>query len=173
MHLHTLPWPHAELEALGEIQVGMRITLSYFVEPNPGDRGWTRRHRYASHGLRFAVKRSVESIDDFRTRINRAVESEEQGTLVDTGGDDWFLGSIRDVGSVHSDYWTGNAAELARRDAIAIYPVGGWWREKPVLGRYDRSVRYSLIVSLRASAGTIDIYTPIENVISTTIQVET
>jgi hypothetical protein len=48
MHLHALPWPRAELEALGETEVELRITLSYFVEPNPGDRGWTRRHRYAS-----------------------------------------------------------------------------------------------------------------------------
>ena len=44
-----LPWPRAELLALGDLDVELRMTLSYFVEPNPGERGWTRRHRYASH----------------------------------------------------------------------------------------------------------------------------
>ena len=58
MNLHQLPWPRDELAGLGELEVELRITLSYFVEPNPGERGWTRRHRYASHNLRFAVKRS-------------------------------------------------------------------------------------------------------------------
>jgi hypothetical protein len=65
-----------------------------------------------------------------------------------------------------SDYWTGTAAELARRDAIAVYPVGGWWKEKPSLERYDRNVRYALIVSINASAGDIDIYTPILNAVT-------
>jgi hypothetical protein len=173
MHLHNLPWPHAELELLAETEVELRITLSYFVEPNPGERGWTRRHRYASHGLRFAVKRSVESVDEFRARINRAVELEEQGAQVDLGPDEWLLGPLRDAGSIHSDYWRGTGAELGRRDAIAIYPVGGWWKEKRALQRYDSSARYSLIVSLRATAGAIDIYTPIQTVVATSIQIET
>jgi hypothetical protein len=41
MNLHRLPWPRAELAALGELDVELRITLAYFIEPNPGDRGWT------------------------------------------------------------------------------------------------------------------------------------
>jgi hypothetical protein len=172
MHLQSLPWPRTELELLAETDVELRITLSYFIEPNPGERGWGRRHRYASHGLRFVVKRSVESVDEFRARINRAVELEEQGAQVDLGPDGWFLGAIRDAGSIHSDYWRGTGAELGRRDAIAIFPVGGWWKEMRVLQRYDRSVRYSLLVSLRASAGAIDIYTPIQTAIRTAIQIE-
>jgi hypothetical protein len=172
MHLHSLPWPRAELELLAETEVELRMTLSYFVEPNPGERGWVRRHRYASHGLRFAVKRSVESIDEFRARINRAVELEEQGAQVDVGPDGWLLGTLRDTGSIHSDYWRGTAAELGRRDAIAIYPVGGWWKEKRTLQRYDRSVRYCLVASLRAVAGAIDIYTPIQTAIAAAVQIE-
>lgn len=173
MHLHNLPWPRAQLQELGETEVELRITLSYFIEPNPGERGWARRHRYASHGLRFAVKRSVETIDEFRARINGAVAAEEQGVEVGTGPDGWLLGQIRDVGSIHSDYWRGTAAELGRRDAITIYPVGGWWREKPVLRRYNAPVRYSLLVSLRAVAGDIDIYTPIQTAIAAAVRIET
>jgi hypothetical protein len=55
MHLHTLPWPTQALQELGSVEVELRVTLSYFIEPNPARRGWRRRHRYASHGLRFAV----------------------------------------------------------------------------------------------------------------------
>jgi len=39
MHLHDLPWPTEQLQALGGAQVTLRITLSYFIEPNPGERG--------------------------------------------------------------------------------------------------------------------------------------
>jgi hypothetical protein len=138
MHLHSLPWPHVELEALGATQVELRITLSYFIEPNPGDRGWTRRHRYASHGLRFAVKRSLETLQAFQARINGAIEMEEQGLPADVGGDDWLLGPMRNLGSIHSDHWRGTGAELSRRDAIAIYPVGGMVEGKTKPGAIRR-----------------------------------
>jgi hypothetical protein len=161
MNLHRLPWPRAELQALGETEVEVRVTLSYYVEPNPGERGWIRRHRYASHGLRFAMKRSLESLDAFRARINEAVQLEEEDIATDAGPDNWLIGIPRNVGSLHSDYWRRTAAELAGRDAIAVYPVTGWWKEKPYLDRYQRDVRYSLMISINATAAEIDIYTPI------------
>jgi hypothetical protein len=164
MHLHRLPWPRDELLALGEQDVELRVTLSYFVEPNPGERGWTRRHRYASHALRFAVKRSLENTAQFRQRINRAAEAEEEGELgAAAGADNWVLGTVRDRGSIHSDIWRGSAAELASRDAVGVFPVSGWWKEKPGLQRWERSARYSLLVSIRAPEAEIDIYTPIAN----------
>lgn len=66
MNLHELPWPSEELESLGETEVSMRVTLSYFVEPNPSSRGWTGRYVYPSHGLRFATKRADENVSRFR-----------------------------------------------------------------------------------------------------------
>src|SRR5262249_17290135 len=53
--VHALPWPVAALQALGQEFVTVRITLSYFIEPSPGQRGWGKKFRYASHGLRFAL----------------------------------------------------------------------------------------------------------------------
>jgi len=164
MNLHRLPWPRDELLTLGDHDVELRITLSYFIEPNPGERGWTRRHRYASHALRFAVKRSLESLPQFRQRINKAAEAEEAGDFGGAaGGDNWVLGPIRDRGSIHSDIWRGSAAALAERDAIGVFPVSGWWKEKPGLQRWDRSSRYALLVSIRAPSVEIDIYTAIAN----------
>jgi Subtilase family len=162
MNLHRLPWPRTELAMLGNLDVELRITLSYFVEPNPGERGWTRRHRYASHSLRFAVKRSLETHDEFRQRINKAAQDEEAGHPVGiAGGDDWVLGPIRDRGSIHSDIWRGSAAALADRDAIGVFPTSGWWKEKPALQRWERAARYALVVSIRAPASEIDIYNSI------------
>lgn len=170
MNLHRLPWPREELLALGRQDVELRITLSYFVEPNPGERGWTRRHRYASHGLRFALKRSLETHDQFRRRINRAVEAEEAGQPSNGGGDDWVLGPmVRDRGSIHSDIWRGSAAELADRDALGVFPISGWWKENPGLQRWDRSARYALLVSIRAPAVEIDLYTAIANRIAVAV----
>lgn len=162
MNLHEFPWPRTELEQLGNTEVEFRITLSYYVEPNPGERGWVRRHRYASHALRFTMQRALEKVRDFRRRINALAADEEEGLPpTPTGADGWFLGRVRDVGSVHSDYWRGPAIELARRSAIGVYPIGGWWKENPGQQRYERKVRYALVVSIRAVNGTVDIYTPV------------
>jgi hypothetical protein len=174
MNLHQFPWPRAELESIADTEVELRVTLSYYVEPNPGERGWLRRHRYPSHALRFAVKRSLETVDDFRRRINAAVTAEEEDlATIDTGADNWYLGRIRDPGSIHSDYWRGTAAELAQRSAIGVYPIGGWWKENPAHARYDRAVRYALIVSIRAVNGTVDIYTPVITQIATLTEIVT
>ena len=164
MNLHSLPWPRAELQSLGNLDVELRITLSYFIEPNPGERGWTRRHRYASHNLRFAVKRALETLPMFRQRINKAAQEEEIGAAAPpAGGDDWVLGPIRDRGSIHSDIWRGSAVALAERDAIGVYPLSGWWKEKPALQRWERAARYALLVSIRAPGSEVDIYNGIYN----------
>ena len=174
MKLHRLPWPTEQLLALGESPVQLCVTLSYFVEPNPGERGWTRRHSYASHGLRFEVKRAEESVDAFRRRINKMVELEELGARVAArgGADNWLLGNIRNRGSIHSDVWNGTAADLATRDAIGIFPVGGWWKDTPGSDHWNKEVRYSLIVSIRAPESEIDIYTPVMNAVRMQTQVE-
>ncbi|HEV7299840.1 MAG TPA: S8 family peptidase [Tepidisphaeraceae bacterium] len=71
MHIHQLPWPREALLGLGDTQLSMRVTLSYFVEPSPGRIGWQKRHRYQSHGLRFDVIRPLENEFEFRQRISR------------------------------------------------------------------------------------------------------
>jgi hypothetical protein len=50
---------------------------------------------------------------------------------------------------------------------IAIFPVTGWWRERPHLGYANKQARYSLIVSLETPEE--DIYTPIANQIGIVI----
>ncbi len=164
MNLHQLPWPLAELESLGEAQVEMRVTLSYFIEPNPSARGVTSRYRYESHGLRFDVKRPLESEADFRARINAAARDDEDRANRNDNDPNWMIGKKnRHKGSLHSDIWKGSAAELASRGAIAVYPALGWWKTRPALERYDQRIRYSLVVSINAPDIDVDLYTPIAN----------
>lgn len=162
--MHRLPWPLPELEALGDTVVEMRVTLSYYIEPNPSERGVRSRYRYESHGLRFDVKRPLESEDDFRSRINAAARDEEEGTY--GGGDDsgWLIGiKKRHKGSLHSDIWRGSAADLASRGVLAVYPALGWWKTRPRLERYNRTARYALIISIRAPEVDVDLYTAVAN----------
>lgn len=150
--VHALPWPRETLLALGEAQVQLRITLSYFIEPNPGERGLSRRHVYASHGLRFDLKHADEQLDVFlRRRTSEAGARPPARTAPDTG---WTVGpQLRSRGSLHADIWEGMATELAARDAIIVYPTGGWWRENVAQGHVGEAVRYSLIASIRAAPG--------------------
>ena len=162
MHLHRLPWPAEVLRDLGATDVTMRITLSYFVEPSPGERGWGAKYRYQSHGLRFQVKRPGDSLDVFRKRINVAARDEGEKSPGGTDDRSWLHGSdLRKKGSIHSDEWTGSAAELAECGVIAVHPVGGWWLDRKSQKCWDRKARYSLIVTLETDKQDVDLYTPI------------
>jgi len=162
MHLYDLPWPTDILLDLGEIPVSMRVTLSYFVEPGPGEVGWQDRYRYSSFGLRFNVNSPQESKADFLRRVN--VLARENGEAPGTASptDKWILGyDSRSVGSIHSDIWKGTAAELASSHHIAVYPTIGWWRERHYLGKWGKRCTYSLIVSIDTPVENVDIYTPV------------
>jgi len=165
MQVHRLPWPTDVLEALGEAQVTMRVTLSYVIEPSPGRIGWMRKHRYQSHGLRFDVSRPLEDENAFRQRLSRSEwddPEERPENAAETRN--WVIGDQgRTHGSIHSDWWRGTAVELASSGLIAVHPVTGWWRERPHLGGWEKSARYSLIVTIEAPELEIDIYTPIVN----------
>ena len=173
--IHALPWPTAVLQQLPlDTEVSLRVTLSYFIEPSPGERGWDKKYGYASHGLRFAVRRPTETAAQFAARINAF--GREDGYDVAGHQDDageWFLGTVTPSnGSVHSNVWTGTAAQLANRSHVAVYPTMGWWRTRPREQRYDREVTYSLVVSLVVPDVETDIYTPVAQQIEIAAQVE-
>lgn len=175
MALHELPWPIAELEALGNTAVRLRVTLSYFVEPNPSSRGWTGRYIYPSHGLRFAMRRPEDSVDSFRQRINTRLRppGEKPPSLdTETG---WLFGSNQQQapGSLHTDIWTGPAINLANKGAIAVYPVAGWWKNRRAYDQSDLGVDYSLVVSIEAPEVDVDLWTPVAQQIATETVIET
>lgn len=156
MVLLELPWPRTTLLQLENTLVELRITLSYFVEPNPGCRGWKGPYLYPSCGLVFDLNRANENEEDFVGRITKVdTISRQYG-----GNDHWLLGKKnRDVGSIHSDLWRGTASELATQNMIAVYPTNGWWKTTKA-GK--KSVQYALIVSLRTEDRNVDLYSEIK-----------
>ncbi len=171
MHLHELPWPKDVLEALGQTPVSLRVTLSYFIEPNPGRRGWQKRHRYASHGLRFDLKTPTETVDEFRKRLNQRALDEDEGKPSSGGATEWFLGEMaRNKGSIHSDVWVGTAADLADRGVVGIFPVSGWWKDQPKRDRSSFGARYTLVISIETEAEDVDIWTPVAQKIGVAVE---
>ncbi len=164
MHIHNIPWPREVLQDLGETPVEMRVTLSYYIEPGPGEVGWKDKYRYPSCGLRFDVINQNETKEDFEKRINVKMRGDDKKDKGEgsSGSEYWFLGTDnRDVGSIHSDFRQQNAVDLCDANYIAVYPVVGWWRERTHLKRYNRKVRYSLIVSISTPKVDANLYTPI------------
>lgn len=169
MHLHVIPWPKDVLEGL-DANVELRITLSYFIEPNPSARGAKSKFHYPSHRLRFDVQRPQESLAAFVGRVNAASdEVDEDDDPSEPKDPNWYLGEkLRHKGSIHQDVWSGTAAELASRRHIAVYPGSGWWRTRPALGQFQRTAPYSLIVSIEAPTVEVDLYAEVVNVIEAT-----
>jgi hypothetical protein len=167
MKFYTLPFPKEELENLGGTSVEMRVTLSYFIEPNPSSRGRSV-HSYKSHGLRFALKTPAETNGHFMGRITKALQEEDFDYSNDVTDKWWTLGiKGRTKGSIHSDIWNGSATELASCGVLAVFPVYGWWkRQQDTVGNI---AKYSLLVSIKTSAD-IDLMTPTELVISNKIK---
>ncbi|MEA2600807.1 MAG: hypothetical protein QOF89_1799 [Acidobacteriota bacterium] len=172
IHYYELPWPRQALEDLGERDVSLKITLSYFIEPSPGETAPVTPAHYQSYGLRYELKRSGETGAVFRQRINRLERGEDQLPKADPDPR-WTFGSQSvAAGSLHCDVWVGPAVELAARGLIAIHPVSGWWRYRTHLGRFNSRARYGLVVSITAEDANVELYTEIANLIGLGIATE-
>lgn len=164
MHVHTLPWADTVLNAYPFEQARMRVTLSYFVEPNPGNRGYTSNYRYAGSQLRYRVASSGQSVSDLEADVSKfAVDDmKAQGRLVISGSTDgWILGDQSLRGSVHSDIWEGSCADALSMKHVAVYPVTGWWRTRPSQDRVAARIKYALLVTLEAQNPQLDLYSEI------------
>jgi Subtilase family len=165
MMLYRLPWPKALLQTNGEVQVRLRITLSYFIEPNPGSRMVNSKYRYAGCNLRFLVQTATErSVENFIARVSDAITEDERDTYEkpDDTTDGWTLGDdLRRRGSIHADTWTGTAAQLAAMEHLIVFPVNGWWRLRAQHKKYNHRIRYALIISLETVGMELDVFNPI------------
>ncbi|KAF2508722.1 S8 family peptidase [Flavobacterium zhairuonense] len=174
IHYYEFPWPKEILENLGATDVTLKVTLSYFVEPNPGDRGYTTKYAYQSTALKFGLINPGEDFDNFKLRTNKVnqdilkenlgVDRLEDGLIEKaTGSSRWALGADTVFkGSVHSNYWKGSAAEIASCNKLAVFPMAsGWWKELKKQEKYNSELRYSLIVSIETPENVADIYTTV------------
>ena len=165
-HLYELPWPSTVLQALGNVRVRLKVTLSYFVEPNPGYSSAIDPMRYQSYGLRFDLKRAQETPRTFLKRRNFGERKRDEKLPPFARDRGWLIGERAiSSGSLHCDIWEGPAVDLASRNLLWIYPVSGWWRERKSLARFNDSARYALILTLISDDQSIDIYTEICNIL--------
>ncbi|WP_157994761.1 S8 family peptidase [Paracoccus tegillarcae] len=156
-HYYELPWPTQTLQQLGNCQVKLKITLSYFVEPYPLKGSMLDPARYRSFGLRFDLKRPKETESVFRRSQNAKMGQKlRRGERDDDPNWDFGPKAIA-AGSLHCDTWTGPAVDLASRNQLVVYPVMGWWRDRPSQNRFLENARYSLVVTLEAPDASIDL----------------
>ena len=173
-HYYDLPIPRPMLEDLYNEEVELKVTLSYFIDPNPGLAANIEPQRYQSHGLRFDLRRKGEGIETFKRRVN-ASERDNWRVAPNAPDDDdrWMLGPQSvSSGSLHCDVWSGPAIELLDRDLLCIKPVNGWCRQRSTAEVCDQVRRYALIVTLKAKNQELDIYTPISTSIGLSVPVE-
>ncbi|MDR3526254.1 MAG: S8 family peptidase [Rhizomicrobium sp.] len=162
-HYYKLPIPAALLEELENEQLEMKVTLSYFIDPNPGLAANVDPQRYQSHGFRFDHQRKNETATRFKLRVNPAERDDpSRRPPIESVDPRWLLGEDSvSAGSVHCDTWRGPAIELLNRELICVKPVNGWWRNRASRDVCTRKSRYALIVSIKAINTGIDLYTPI------------
>jgi hypothetical protein len=114
--------------------------------------------------LRFEVQDPLETESQFVQRVNHDARTEEAGGRPEGGQVKWLVGANqRNLGSLHQDIWQTSGVELAQSGKLAVFPVGGWWKNNATKARVDQPVRYALVISLKTAEQDVDLYTPVAN----------
>ncbi|MBK6672982.1 MAG: hypothetical protein IPG49_05640 [Proteobacteria bacterium] len=143
--LYRLPLPE-DLLTGEDPDVELRVTLSYFTEPNKFG-----RRTYHGLDLKWDMQGPQESNDAFIQRVNalqRPKNVEGKRVKVEKSKSfDWDVGiNQRSRGTVQSDRWHGKMSALVGDKLIAIVPVLGWWDQRKALR--TQKMNFSLIVSV-------------------------
>ncbi len=170
-HLYSIPWPMDVLQNyLTEQDVKLKLTLSYFIDPNPGNKRYINNFSYHSHSLDFKMIRPTEEIEEFKRRISAADENVDAN--YNGQEEPWALKEkVRNRGSIKKDFIISSGADLATRSIIAIYPKNGWYGSRKKLEMVESVVRYSLIISIESDDVNVNIYTPVLNLIENALPV--
>lgn len=158
--LYQLPWPKEALETLESANVTLKITLSYYIEPNPGSRRFATHYQYHSHQLDFEIIKRNETLKVFKTRISKP-DDEDNDSQVKRTGETWLLGRPSIKGSIRKDMLILTGREMAERNVIAVYPKNGWYKNLKRQNKFNEKIRYSLVVSIETEAQNIDLYSPV------------
>lgn len=154
LNIYKLPWPETILQEMNDVNVKLKITLSYYIDPCPGAKGRLTKYSYQSVRLYFDVNQPEETYKMFRRRVSRLGEEES----IDNDSTRWNIGiQRRNQGSIISDSIVMTASQMAACKYISIYPSGGWYKHRK--SKVDAVIKYALIVSLETPGQ--DIYTEI------------
>ncbi len=143
--LYRVPIPYGLLDN-NDPDVEVRVTLSYFTEPN-------KFGRRIFHGLdlKWDMQGPQESEDDFLQRINvlkrpKSADGKPMRTAK-TKSFSWDIGiQTRSRGTVQSDRWRGRMSAIVGDKLIAVVPVLGWWNQRRSLKTQEMA--FSLVVSV-------------------------
>jgi hypothetical protein len=143
--LYKLPLPESLLSD-ADPDVELRVTLSYFTEPNKFG-----RRTYHGLDLKWDMQGPQESDAAFKQRINallRPTGADGKRLKIEkTQSFDWDVGiERRGRGTVQSDRWRGKMSALVGDKLIAIVPVLGWWDQRKALKTQE--MKFSLVVSV-------------------------
>ncbi|WP_158838762.1 S8 family peptidase [Polaribacter sp. L3A8] len=178
VHFYQFPWPKETLQSMAEAEVKIKITLSYFIEPNPGEKGYSTKYSYQSAALKFSLMPANDDPDNFMLSINNMPRNkikEALGIDKNKGLPDGYFSKKTNIpwdlgknnvfkGSVHSNSCTLTAADASNCEYVAVCPqASGWWKNLKKMNRFNEKMRYSLIVSLEVPENSEDIYTEIVN----------
>jgi hypothetical protein len=146
-----IPFPEDELHAIGESDVELAVTLSYFMDPTDN----LTRRAYGGGRLRWDLQGPTETADGFRARINKVVQ--EQGVTPGSGSYPWAIpADTRSRGTLQHDYTTVAAAHIAGTRLLAVYPVVGWWED--ARDRWANDLPYSVVVSVDLGDVDLDVH---------------
>lgn len=166
-HLYVLPWPKEALESLEEKEVTLKVTLSYFIEPNPGSRRFATHYQYHSHQLDFELINRNESLQEFKDRISKP-EDEDSDNKISRRGVTWTLGRVTMKGSIRKDMLTLSGREMSERNILAVYPKNGWFKNLKKQNKFNEEVKYSLVISIESEKADVDLYSPVLAKVSVT-----
>jgi len=143
--LYRLPLPESLLTD-ADPDVELRVTLSYFTEPNK-----FARRTYHGLDLTWDMQGPHEPQEAFLERINALKRPKDaDGKRVKaskTKSFDWKIGiNPRSRGTVQSDRWRGKMSALVGDKLIAVVPVLGWWDQRKALRTQE--MNFSLVVSV-------------------------
>jgi hypothetical protein len=143
--LYRLPLPDSLLTD-ADPDAELRVTLSYFSEPNKFG-----RRTYHGLDLSWDMQGPQESEPAFLERINAVKRPKgpdgKRMKVSKTKSFDWEIGiNPRSRGTVQSDRWRGKMSSLVGDKLLAIVPVLGWWDQRRALRTQE--MKFSLIVSV-------------------------
>src|ERR1035437_5560492 len=154
--LFRLPIPETLLTD-DDTDAEVRVTLSYFSEPNKFGRTVFR-----GLDLKWDMQGPRETEDEFLQRINvlkrpKGADGRPKKTTVNKPFQ-WEIGTqLRRRGPLQSDRWHGKMSEVVGDKLVAVIPVLGWWDQRPELR--PPKMHFSLVVSVMGP----DVYSAIRS----------
>lgn len=118
------------------------------------------------------MKGADETIEQFTRRVGRTAEDDDQDDNGPYSGE-WDFGyNRRSVGSLHIDTLTIQASDLAQRGVLAVYPVGGWWKENRKVDPARCETRFSLVAEIDADEQNVDLYAEVQQAIAAGVAIQ-